>query len=545
LFRFRAGDRRQPKPYRQEKIGSFHNYHVELSDKSIQFIENLTLIGDHAGKPFVLRPFQKQILNALFRTRDGERIVSKMFLLLPRKNGKSQIAAAICLFSLLCLGQSQQILSAAATQEQASRIFDAMCEMIRADATLSKLCEIIPSKHRIVCEATNSFYCAVTSGGDALLGYSPTLVVLDELEAFTQPKHRRLHAALTTGFGARANPLTILISTQTSDKNSLANEEFEFSRNLKGRIENSKVKRSGQYQNEKYLACLYFADEKADWTDRKVWKAVNPALGDYLNEDFLEEEFKIAQKIPSRQNHFKQFYLNVPIDSLGKWMDMSLWNSCKGTSPDLTPYKCWGGLDLAPVNDLSAFVLLFDVEGIYHVKSWFWCPEADIMERSKISQVPYDYWKDQGHLRVCSGSSTDFRQVRKEIAEICEQYRLQTIAADRSFAYDVAQGLIEDGFNVEWYRPGYESMSRPTMRLEKLVKDSEIIHTGQPVMDYCMSNVVCESDAAGNVRPSNKLRRKQDKIDGAISLIYALGVAMWDQPKVQPSVYETRGIFCV
>ena len=511
---------------------------MDLSSRAISFIQNLTLVGDHAGQPFALRPCQRQIIEALFRTRDGQRIVSKMFLLLPRKNGKTQLAAAICLFSLLCMGKNQQILSAAATQEQASRIYDAMVEMVRADDTLSRLCEIIPSKRRIVCEATNSFYAAVTSGGDALHGYSPTLVVLDELHAFTQPKHRRLHAALTTGFGARANPLTILISTQTSDRNSIASEEFEYARRLRGRIENGKTKRSGQYSNEKYLSVLYYANEKADWTSREVWKQVNPALGDYLSESFLEDEFRLAQKIPSRANYFRQFYLNVPIDSLGKWMDMARWDACRGPEIDLTPYPCWGGLDLAPVNDLSAFVLLFDVEGVYHVRPYFWCPAADILQRSKVEQVPYDHWRDAGHIRVCSGNSTDFKQIRAEISELCSQYRVQQIGADRSHAYDVAQGLIEDGYDVQWFRPGSESMGRPTARLEKLVVDRNIVHCGSPVLDYCLSNVICEEDAAGNIRPSNKLRRKQDKIDGATALIIALGMAMWSQPAEYESVYS-------
>lgn len=122
-------------------------------------------------------------------------------------------------------------------------------------------------------------------------------------------------------------------------------------------------------------------------------------MGDFLNEKFLDEEFKLAQQIPSRQNYFRQYYLNVPIDSLGKWMDMALWDRCKGKMPDdLSQYKCWGGLDIAPVNDLSAFSLLFDVDGIYHVKSWFWCPSADILQRSKIEQVPYDLWAKSGHI---------------------------------------------------------------------------------------------------------------------------------------------------
>lgn len=142
---------------------------MELSDRAIQFISNLTLVGDHSGKPLVLRDWQKQILKALYRTENGQQVVSKMFLLLSRKNAKSTLAAAICLFHLLCM-RNQQILGAAASQEQASRIYEIMEQMIRADETLTRLCEIIPSKKRIVCEATNSFYCAVTSGGDVQHG---------------------------------------------------------------------------------------------------------------------------------------------------------------------------------------------------------------------------------------------------------------------------------------------------------------------------------------------------------------------------------------
>lgn len=133
---------------------------------------------------------------------------------------------------------------------------------------------------------------------------------------------------------------------------------------------------------------------------------------------------------------------------------------------------------------------------------------------------------EYAHSSFCSGNSTDFKQIRNDIRDICEKYRVQKIGADRSHAYDVAQGLIEDGIDVEWFRPGFESMGRPTARLEKLVIDGKIVHPANPVLDYCVSNVVCESDAAENIRPSNKLRRKQDKIDGAIALIIALVMAI-------------------
>lgn len=506
---------------------------MTVAEHCISFIENLTLVGDHSGKPFVLRPFQKQIITNLYR---GD--VTKMFLLLPRKNAKSTLISAVILFHVLCM-RNQQVLIAAGSESQAMRIFEIMEQMVKQDEVLSSMCNI--SKTRISCEATFSFSQVITSSGDVQHGYSPTLVVMEEFHSWNQPKHRKLHAALTTGFGARANPLTICISTQTADRTSLAHEEFEFARKLKGRIENGKVKRSGQNENPSYLAILYYADEKADWTDKNIWKLVNPALGDFLNEKFLDEEFKLAKQIPSRQNYFRQFYLNVPIDSLGKWMDMALWDRCFGKMPsEMSQYKCWGGLDIAPVNDLSVFTLLFDVDGVYHVKSWFWCPAADILQRSKIEQVPYDQWSKAGHITPCGTNTTDFSVIRRDIAEICSRYRMQKIGADRSHAYEIAQFLIEQGYDVEWFRPGFESMGKGTARLEKLVMDREIVHDGNPVMDYCMSNVICESDAAENIRPSNRLRRKQDKIDGAISLIIALGMAIWDESTPEfESVYAS------
>ncbi|MEZ5951175.1 MAG: terminase TerL endonuclease subunit [Planctomycetaceae bacterium] len=229
---------------------------------------------------------------------------------------------------------------------------------------------------------------------------------------------------------------------------------------------------------------LYFADEKADWTDKNVWKQVNPALGDFLNLKFLDEEFKLAKQIPSRQNYFEQFYLNVPIDSLGKWMDMALWDRCYGKMPhDLSQYKCWGGLDIAPVNDLSAFTLLFDIDGVYHdqnigsgVPLLTSCTTPRLSKFHTINGARQD-------TSLAGTNTTDFSVIRRDIAEICSRYRVQKIGADRSHAYEIAQFLIEQGYDVRVVRPGFESMGKPTARLEKLVMDREIVHDGNPVMD--------------------------------------------------------------
>jgi phage terminase large subunit-like protein len=514
----------------------------------ISFVERLKLTGDFYGQPVKLRPWQKTIYSRLFGTVDksGKRVVRRCLLMLPRKSSKTFMAATICLYALLTFGKNQTILSAAASQDQASRIFDAMVSIIRQDPFLSSICEIVKSQSRIVVQQTNSYFCAVTSGGSSAHGHNPTVVVLDELHAWTQRKHRELFAALTTG-RARKEPLTIMVSTQTSDFFSLAGEEFSFARSLKGRIENGVVLEDGTVENPSYFACLYYADAFADWHDEKLWHRVSPALSDFLDIEEYREQYRLACEIPSRQIVFKTLYLNMPCDEQERWMDTERWKACAGEvdPEELAGAECYASLDLAPVHDLSGLTLLFPIDGTLKVLNFAWCSEADILARSKLEKVPYDIWKERGHIRATSGNATDFAVIRQDIIELSKKYRIKTLAADKVHAYQLGQELAEEGIDVQWFGQGFISMGAPTARLEKLVREGGIVHPSDPVLDYCVHNVRCETDAAGNQKPSNRLKLRHERIDCAVALIMAVGLWLDDQTKQQGSVYDDAGVFIV
>lgn len=456
------------------------------------------------------------------------------------------MAACICLYALLTFGNNQVVLSAAASQSQASRIFDAMADIIRQDKFLSSVCEIVKSQSRIVVAGNHSYFCAVASGGDSAHGHNPTVVVLDELHAWKTKKHRDHFAALTTG-RARSEPLTIMISTQTSDRFSLAGEEFEYCRNLKGRIENGVVREDGTIENPAYLAVLYYADLDADWHDEKLWHQVAPALGDFLDIEEYREQYRIAVDIPSRQHVFKKLYLNMPCDESERWMNFDLWKGSAGVvdPKSLEGAECFGGLDLAPVHDLSALSLVFWIDGKLKVLNFAWCSEEDILERSRVEKVPYDIWEERGHIITTPGNSTDFEVIRDDIIALSKKYRIRTLAADKVHAYQIGQELTKAGINVQWFGQGFISMGPPTARVEKLVREKGIIHPSDPVLDYCINNVRCETDAAGNQKPSNKLRLRHEKIDCAVSLIMSVGVWMDSLTQQQGSVYDKGGIFVV
>lgn len=517
-----------------------------LGDHAVQFAKNLNLVGDFHGQSWTPTEWQEQIIRRLFGTLDdqGERTVRRCLLMLSRKQGKTFFAAFCCLYSLLCLGPNQQVISAAASQEQAGRVYDTLVEIIQQDDFLMSLCEIIPSKKRIVVASQNSFYAAVACGGKSSHGYNPSVVVLDELEAFTTTKHHDLYAALTTG-RARSEPLTILISVQPANRFSLAGEQFDYALKVKNRIENGEVKTDGTIDNPHFLGVLYYAPADADWHDEKLWHKVSPALGDFLSIKEYREQHQYAVEIPSQQINFKQLYLNMPVTDDLKWMDMAKWNACaaKINPDDLINHECFSSLDLAPVNDLSALTLFFPIGDKFQVLPFFWCNKSDIIERSRLEKVPYDVWERQKFITATPGSSTDFATIERDIIALSKKYRIKQLVCDKAHAFQMGQNLAAAGLKVDWFGQGFLSMGPAVARTEKLILDKALQHPANPVLDYCVSNLRCVPDEAGNLKPSNKKRLRHEKIDGAVSLIMSVGVWLGTQCDIKkPSIYESRGI---
>ena len=191
------------------------------ADHAVKFFNNLTLTGDYSNKPWKLRPWQEEIIRRIFGTLDkrSRRKISKVMLLLGRKNGKSQLAAGLALYCLFCFPPGQQIISAAGSREQAARVYDMAVQMIRADSFLADLCTIVPSQKRIVIEGKHSFFVSLSSDASNAHGYNPSVVIADEIHAW---KKHELWDALTSGFGARKEPLLIAITTQPADRHCFA-----------------------------------------------------------------------------------------------------------------------------------------------------------------------------------------------------------------------------------------------------------------------------------------------------------------------------------
>ena len=295
-------------------------YDKELADYAVSFIECLCHTkGTWAGKPFKLLDWQEQIIRDLFGTvkPNGYRQFNTAYIEIPKKNGKSELAAAVAL--LLCCGDGEQraeIYGCAADRGQATIVFDVAADMVRMCPALNKRCKILTSQKRILFAPTNSFYQVLSAEAYSKHGFNIHGVVFDELH--TQP-NRKLFDVMTKGSGdARMQPLYFLITTAGTDTHSICFETHQKALDI---LEGRKI-------DPTFYPVIYGAGDTEDWTDPKVWLKANPSLGETIGMDKVEAACESAKQNPGEENSFRQLRLNQWVKQSVRWMPMDKWDAC-------------------------------------------------------------------------------------------------------------------------------------------------------------------------------------------------------------------------
>ena len=512
-------------------------YDDELAQFAVMFIESLCHTkGTWAGKPFKLLDWQRQIIQDLFGIvkPNGYRQFNTAYIEIPKKNGKSELAAAVAL--LLCCGDGEQraeIYGCAADRGQATIVFDVAADMVRMCPALNRRCKILASQKRIIYTPTNSFYQVLSAEAYSKHGFNIHGVVFDELH--TQP-NRKLFDVMTKGSGdARMQPLYFLITTAGTDTNSICYETHQKAKDI---LEGRKI-------DPTFYPVIYGAGEDEDWTDPKVWMKSNPSLGETIGMDKVEAACESAKQNPGEENSFRQLRLNQWVKQAVRWMPMDKWDACAFPVNEemLEGRVCYGGLDLSSTTDLTSFCLVFppeDEEEPYYVLPYFWVPEDTLELRVKRDHVPYDLWNRQGYLETTEGNVVHYGYIEKFIERLGERFNIRDIAFDRWGATQMSQDLENMGFTVVPMGQGFASMSPPTKELMKLTLEKKIAHGGHPVLRWNMDNIFIRTDPAGNIKADKA--KSTEKIDGAIAMIMALDRAIRCGNDTSGSVYDTRGL---
>ena len=512
-------------------------YNKEAADFVVNFIEQLKHTkGEFYRQPFDLIDWQEQIIRDIFGILkpDGYRQFTTAYIEVPKKCGKSELAAAIALYMLCADGEQRaEVYGCAADRDQASLVFDVACDMVRLCPALERRCDIRRSKKTIEFPGTNSKYKALSAEVGAASGVNISCLIFDEIWV---QKNRDFYQMMTTGTSdARKNPLHFIITTAGYDTNSIC---YELHQKAVDILEGRKI-------DPTFYPVIYGADESEDWTDPKVWAKANPSLGITIGVDKVQAACDSAKQNPAEENAFRQLRLNQWVKQSVRWMPMDKWDICNlPVSPEeLAGRVCYGGLDLSSTTDLTSLVLVFpplDDEDRYYILPYFWVPAETLDLRVKRDHVPYDVWEKQGFLKMTEGNVIHYGEIEKFIEELGDKFNIREIAYDRWGATQVSQDLDEMGFTVVPIGQGFASMSPPTKELMKLTLEQRIAHGGHPVLRWCMDNIFIRTDPAGNIKPDKE--KSTEKIDGAVATIMALDRAIRCGVSGGTSVYDERGL---
>lgn len=494
---------------------------IKKAERVRKFIEKYCTYskGEWAGKPFRLLPWQwDELIRPLFGTvnDEGLRQYRTAYVEIPKKNGKTELVAAIGIYMLTNDGEEgAEVYLAASDREQASICYQAASAMVRNSPELSDNLKCLDSRKRIMYGKKNSFMQVLSSESYTKHGLSPSCVIIDEIHAHPNDE---LYTVLTAGTDyARQQQVVLIITTAgIFDKNSIW-----------WRLRSKAIQvRDGIIKDPRFLPVLYIADSEKDRDDdEELWKRVNPSLGQIFSLDKIRQDYQEAKQNPVDLQNFRRFRLNIPIRQISKWMPMDAWDNC-GTPVDLESLKglkCYGGLDMSTKVDLAALVLLFPPQdGLdkYVILPRFYCPEETIIQRSRQDAVHYEIWQSEGFLTATPGNVIDEEFIENDAVEASKLYSLQEIGFDPWGATAIANKLFNThGIKMVEVRQGSKSMSEPSKDILVKAKGGKIAHGGHPVLRWCADNLVMVVDANENIRPDKE--KATERIDGMVALINA------------------------
>ena len=506
------------------------------ADRVLTFMRNLTHTqGEWAGKDFCVLDWQQdKVIEPFFGTlkKDGFRQYRLCYVEIPKKNGKTEMAAGLGLYGLCADGEAApEVYVAAADREQAGKTFMAAKIMVENSTALSKACKIVESRKRIINRRNNGFLQVLSHESRTKHGLNPSFIVFDELHA--QPNDD-LWRVLTAGTDVARKQQAIFVLTTAGiyDVNSI----WWRTRSKAIQIE------KGLIEQPDFWPVLYLADpEKDDPHDEKVWQRVNPSLPTIFSLEKMRAAHDAAQNDPVEWQDFLRFRLNIPIKSLLRWMPMDAWDKCGGKIDieSLKGRRCFGGLDLSSKLDLTSFKLVFPPEteaGEHIVLCKFYCPADGILQRSRTDKVHYDIWAKKGLIIETTGNVIDEAYIEKDIIQASKDFDLQECGYDPWGAMALATRLLNDhGIKMVEMRQGYKTLSEPSKDLLVKVMTGKINHGGNAVLRWNMDNLVMRIDANGNVAPDKE--KATEKIDGGVALIMAWGRMMFGE-KAVGSAYD-------
>lgn len=481
--------------------------------------------GALAGKPLNPDPWQiAYIIAPVFgwvrknNAGDYVRVVSTLYVDVPRKNGKSTIAGGLALYLTGADGeQGAQVVAAASTKDQAGFVFAPVKKLAESAPALQG--RFRPLTGKIIHPKSNSYFGVISSAADAQHGANVHGAIIDELHIHKTPD---LVETLETGTGSRTQPLVCFITTADAGK---PNTIYARKRRYVEQIS------KGVFKDPAWYGVVFALPDTADPLKPANWPKANPGYPISPTHEYLEKAARTARNSPAELAAFKRLHAGMRTRQTTAFLDLKSWDRNAGprnAETDLADVEAFGGLDLGSVSDLTALAWLFpdDDAGGYDVRFRFWTPEDNLEALDKrTAGAASKIWVPDGWLSITPGNVTDYDFIKAQVLADCETFDVQTIGIDRWNATQLSNDLLAEDVDLVKVGQGYITMSPAMKEIQRLAlkgtrKAPMLRHAGNPVARWMVDNLAVATDAAGNVKPDKA--HSGDKIDGVSALANAM-----------------------
>lgn len=469
------------------------------ADRAVRFYEMLRHTkGKFRDQPFTLLPWQKQIIRDVYGTlkSDGTRQYKYVYIEIPKKNGKSELAAAAALYHTFADGErSGEIYGCAADKKQAGIVYKVAKDMIELVPALKKRAKVTDSLKTIVDKVSGSEYVVLSAEAYTKHGLNLSACVFDELHA--QP-NRNLWDVMTFGAGdARTQPIWWIITTAGDDPDrvSICWEQHDYARRIL----------SGDIIDPTWYVVMY-GYEGEDIYNETNWALANPSLGTTITIDTVREAAEKAKNKPADERLFRWLRLNQWITTkLTTWQPIDLFDSTIGswTRADQLGKDCYLGLDLSSTTDLTALPVIFPPQGDqldWRVYWHSWIPADNMAERIRKDHIPYDQWAAQKWITPTEGDVVDYTKVEETILEIKKFHNVIELASDRAMATMLLQRLEQARITCVDVPQTFASLTDPMNQLEVLLKEGKYTHEDNPVARWCFGNTSIAKNGQGYIK---------------------------------------------
>lgn len=510
--RKRAGGRKPP-----FKFDAWH------AGDACGFIESLPHVEGKWDSPtIVLEPFQVFFVVQLFgfRNLDGTRRFTSALLTVARKNAKSTLGAGILLYCQCCEDEpGPQIISAATTGDQARIVFNVAKRMVEKTPDLQDAFDVKAYANAIASFRNGGSFKPINAKASTQDGLNPSATVLDEVHAH---KTAELLDVLQSAAGARRNPLWLYTTTEGYETPGPWPELRKFAQQVL----------EGVIKAEHFLALIYALDDGDDDFDESKFIKANPLVeaSPVLRRE-LHKAAAEARAMPGRLAEFRIKRLNRQASAANGWIDLPKWKRCGGAVDldALVGLPCYAALDLASTTDLASWRLVWEKDDRLLTWGRRWAPEAAVERRKLRGTVPYEAWRAAGLIEATPGDVIDYEVIEARIRDDVERFAPKLIAFDRWNAIDLVNRLTKDDLPLIEFIQGPKSYHPAMQELERLYLARKLVHGGDPVLQWCASNLIVRYDANMNMAPDKK--RSAEKIDDMAALLMAIGIHASSEPE--------------